>query len=68
MKKYFMLTFILLSMLACMAFPLSTPTPQVIYKSPDDMNLQPGDVPDLEEAPVSYKETDTYLPNSEGQS
>ncbi len=62
MNKKILLSIISLIILGCSA--LSPSTPQVVFRSPRDMNLQPQDVPDLTEAPVDLPATEPLLPEA----
>ncbi len=66
-----LLAVFVLLVIACacpFTLPSATPTPQVIYRSPDDMNIQPGDIPDLKETPIENPVTNKLLPEAEDQS
>ncbi len=66
-----LLAMFVLLVIACacpFTLPSATPTPQVIYRSPDDMNIQPGDIPDLKETPIENPATKKLLPEAEDQS
>ena len=82
MKKHFLLATIVLIALACSSIslpigftptpvytptPISTPTPIVIFKSPAEMNLQPGDISNLVPADVVSPDDTPLLPDATNQ-
>ena len=44
-----------------------TPTPEVVYKSPAEMNLRPGDIPSLQPTDVQSPDANPLIPNATAQ-
>ena len=66
MKKNLLVILIGITILACSLSPSASPTQSVdvVFRSPRDMNLQPRDVPDLEEVPVEEPSDVALLPEA----
>lgn len=66
MKKNLFVILIGITILACSLSPSVSPTQRVdvVFRSPRDMNLQPQDMPDLQETPVEEPATAALLPEA----
>ena len=74
-KKHLFFTSLLIFVIGCSTLslplnaisPQATPTPQVIYKSPTEMNLRPGDIPELKAENIENPSPEPLLPEATDQ-